>query len=86
MSLNKMEYEIWEKLKRAMAIEAYCMDAADAMVPYAIAKVNAEDIAKYSESNVDQANARVQRWRALDHYMGNALIALEQLGYKIEPV
>jgi len=50
------------------------------MVPKEEAIRRAEQMRDASDNAVDQGKASVQRWRDIEYNMGNALIALEEMG------
>ena len=79
-----MDYEQWDKLSDEMAIEAFCAEAIEGMMPYAEAKEYVLRLKCKSESNIETGSLGVQEWRALERHMGNALTALETLGYTVE--
>jgi len=79
-----MDYEQWSSLLVEMAVEAFVSDATEVMTPAAEARALALRIKAQSDKNVESGGRQVQNWRALQHHMGNALIALEKLGYTVE--
>lgn len=70
-----MEYKDWNELKTKLAIEVIARDLCDIMVPY--------------REGVERANLALaeRNNQALDveYRMGQALIALETLGYEVRP-
>jgi len=75
-----VNYERWRELKRKMAVISCAMDMQEMMVPKEEAIRRAEQMRDASDNAVDQGKASVQRWRDIEYNMGNALIALEEMG------
>lgn len=84
---ERMGYEKWRALSREMAVRAFVSDAAEMMIPAheaekaARARIERSDAAAPQE----QWSRAMQDWRTLERAMGNALIALEKLGYTVSP-
>ena len=70
-----MEYKEWKELQTKMAIEVIARDLCDIMVPYR----EGIERAKQALAERNQQALDVE-WR-----MGQALIALETLGYGVRP-
>jgi hypothetical protein len=68
-----MPFEEWNALREEMAVEAICIGAADQMIPPDEMR---KRIAHWRE-------AGDQRWLNQGWEMGNALIALDKLGYDV---
>jgi len=66
-----MDYEQWEQLKHDLAIEVIANDLLEIMTPYSEGRKRAEE--SLSEGNQEALN--------VEHRMGQALIALEKMGY-----
>lgn len=79
-----MGYEEFSDLMSKMAVESYCIDAADAMITRKDALLLARQRKELTKTNPSHRAA--QDWCNLERAIGNALIALEQLGYKVEKV
>ena len=83
-----MDHKEWSDLKRRMAVEIFAMNAAEVMIPYAQARENALAIAALSDaaqSPQEQHATKVQNWRSIEYSAGQALIALEKLGFTLSP-
>ena len=83
-----MEYKVWSELKRKMAVEIFVMNATDMMIPADMARENALAIMARSDaakSPDEQHNPKVQNWRSIEYSAGQALIALEKLGFALSP-
>lgn len=81
-----MDYKSWSELKRNMAVEIFAMNAAEVMTPYAQAREAALAIMARSDaakSPEEQGDRKVQNWRGIEYSAGQALIALQKLGYVI---
>jgi len=68
-----MEQEKWERLKAKMAVRVITMDLADRMVPSVEGEQRALNLQKQ----------RTQDYLSVEYRMGQALIALEEMGYKV---
>lgn len=71
----EMEYKDWDELKTKLAIEVIARDFCDLMVPY----IEGIERAKLALSE------RNQQALDVEYRMGQALIALEMLGYEVKP-
>ncbi len=69
-----MEYNAWQELQKEMAIETIAMDLRDCYIGFGR---EAKENAKRFLENKDQTALNVE------YRMGQAIIALESLGYKI---
>lgn len=82
-----MDYEEWQALRREMAVRAFVIDAGEMMITASEAEQTARARMARADAAVGggQFHPAVQEWRSLERAMGNALIALDKLGYTVSP-
>ena len=70
---DRMPYPIWADLTEHMAVESWVIDAANMMIEAEVARRSAAALREQGD----------QRYLEIEHQMGNALIALQTLGYTL---
>ena len=76
MDRPKLDQEAWKKLSGALAVEAIVHDLAEIFVPVHEGRPRA----------LRQQEVRTQEYLRVEFRMGQALIALEELGYTVSKV